>query len=293
MKSIRWVLLAILGIAMALFFVIPKLKKSDLKAPQNSFFLPLDITEFSLQKVPYLSTRIENRELSLLLDIGSSDDVALILPVLNQLQDKTYLQQRQHCGFRGKVHESATYKIPKLQIGNLTFWEPSLSEETGEFQVEGSLDVEPSAVLKDGRLGWHLFTGSNLLLDLGCSKIAFADSFSTIQNRGYAHVPFAKVPLLRDRGILEIEAEVNHQRVRCLLDTGATWNLLNSEEEGCAAIHSSITINQVAFDPIVLHTLPIHLPFPVDVILGMEFFREHIVFIDFAENSVYIARSTH
>jgi len=294
------------GVCLASLFLIPKFLSVD-KVPskKKSYFFSYEITSFAPWKVPYVVAKIENQKVSLLLDLGYSEDVALIPAVVEQLKEKTYLEKSQHYGFRGKSYDTTVYKIPKLQIENLSFLDLSLDEEWAAYQEDSYVNPEQEPIIfAEGKLGWHLFTGSNLFLDLSHSKIAFSDSIRSVKKNGYQNVVFVKVPLLRDRRILEIEAEVNGKKTRCLLDTGATCNLINTELEGSSsageaeidltadAVYNSFTVNRVVFDPLILHPLPIRLPFHIDIILGMEFFREHIVFIDFAENSVYIAQST-
>ena len=45
------------------------------------------------------------------------------------------------------------------------------------------------------------------------------------------------------------------------------------------------------FGPLTFHKLPLKLPFHIDGILGMEFFAENLVFLDFVHGHAYFLSS--
>jgi hypothetical protein len=102
--------------------------------------------------------------------------------------------------------------------------------------------------------------------------------------------------------MLQFEATTPTGSIRCWLDTGATWNILNIESDNNKtaeqlawdAYNSKnipiFKINQHDFGPIKFREIPIRFPFHVQAILGMEFFNEHLVFLDFDKNYAYFAK---
>ena len=152
-----------------------------------------------------------------------------------------------------------------------------------------------------GRIGWTLFQDVNLFMDLKNSRIAFCDSLDTLKKQGYPVDTFTKVPLLLDHGLIEFEALITEGKLRCVLDTGATWNILNTKSQQpieqiiwSARTVSEPTILQIGekdFGKTSFHLLPLNLPIPVEAILGMEFLSTHLVFIDFAHNHIYFGTS--
>jgi len=159
---------------------------------------------------------------------------------------------------------------------------------------------EPS-LSEPGRLGWELFYNVNLLVDISNSKISFCDSLETLQEYGYKIENFSKAPLLLDRGLIEFESQTSQGLLRCVLDTGSTFNFLHIELEKAQKIeqilweddnivnYSSFEIDKKNFGPIYFHKMPIKIPIHIDAILGMDFFREHIVFIDFKRRAIYFS----
>ena len=85
--------------------------------------------------------------------------------------------------------------------------------------------------------------------------------------------------------------------LRCVLDTGATMNILHTELQDEGAIEeileggrfernefqvSGVNLGKVSFYP-----LPIRLPIRIDAILGMDFLSDYLVFIDFRNGQIY------
>ncbi len=84
-----------------------------------------------------------------------------------------------------------------------------------------------------------------------------------------------------------------------MLDTGATWNMFNSKIGETHSLdemiwddknifqYSSLQVNGKDLGPIIFHRAPINIPIQIDAILGMEFFEDNIVFLDFSKRTAY------
>jgi hypothetical protein len=304
MKRIHWIILSISLMAVAIFFAIfkisreePVTKTAHAKYKFGSYYIPFEITEFNHQGVPCLPILIEDQTPLLALDLGSSGEVCLHKEILDQLRQKTFLRLRKSMGFRGNEYEKKVYNISKIQIGGVSFGHLLLDEESELFQKDSVIVGQTELVpMEKGRLGWRLFHNTNLFLDLGNSKIAICDSLETLSGHGYPADLFTKVPLLLDHNVIQIEAEKDSLPFFCYLDTGSTWNILNTQKEGvdwsvdAPATVGALQIHSKTFDGLVWHRLPICYPFRVDAILGMEFFRDHVVFLDFSKKIAYICK---
>lgn len=151
-----------------------------------------------------------------------------------------------------------------------------------------------------GVIGWRVFSISNLFLDLGDSLIAFADSVEILKQNGYGELDFIKIPLLLDRGLVELQAESPEGPLRCVLDTGSSASAIHRDlKEGQTLEQAmkdnisndlSLTIGGKNFGPILFFHFPIESPLKVDAILGMEFLKEHVLFLDFAEGYAYLSK---
>ena len=317
MAKNKWIifLIGILGIASAVHLCLPKiLQKNPLanikdnahhaKYKLGAYFFPVEINRFNSGGIPSLTTQIENQIFLVKFDLGCSDCIYLAPNTLNKIEDKTFQKMKKYYGFRGKEYERKVYDIPKAQIGNITFWHPPVSEESEAFQRDSIIlkgGVEPP-LPEEGRVGWKLFENTNLLLDLKNSKIAFCDSVETLKKEGYPTESFIRTPLLFMHNMLQIETKTPKGRMYCWLDTGASWNMLNIETNDTMTLEQlawevdksvSIPVLEISghiFGPFQFHQIPIQLPFQVQAILGMEFFNEHLVFLDFDENYAYIAK---
>ncbi len=207
-------------------------------------------------------------------------------------------------GFKGKEYPTNLYRIPKIKIGAMAFIQPILQENTEQSRKDSVIvqNGNKPSPREPGRIGWELFHNVNLLLDVKNSKIAFCDSLPTIEDHGYKITDFIKVPLLLERGLIEFETDTPDGHLRCMLDTGATWNVLNSKIEEENSIeqviqdpsnileYSSFQIGTEEFGPVAFHRIPIKLPIHIEAILGMEFIEDHLVFLDFAEKYVYFSK---
>lgn len=274
-------------------------KRPPEKHARSSFFVAAPITHISPAGLPSISVEIGEKTFSMMLDLGLDGDLTINTPSLQQISSKLKLYQKSTYRFDGKEQKSDLYQIPKVKIGEISFIKPTLQEESNEFREATSFvqNGHPCSSKDPGRIGWKLFYNANLLIDIKNRKIACCDRFEHLQ--GYRQEDFTKVPFSIERGLVEIVAISNGIPLRCVLDTGSTWNLLNSAlpegkalekaiwEEESRTEYTSFKIGDRDFGPLSFLRIPIKIPIQIDAILGMEFFQEHIIFLDFAQKIAY------
>ena len=275
-------------------------KESTVLTKEKPFFITIPITGFFLGQCPLVDIRIQDQTLSMGLDLGFRGDLRLDKSWMDQIHSKRLLGTKSMYGFRGNKHTVDVYSIPEIQMGLVTFHRLFLEEENEEFLQSCVLVDGEDELFPAGRLGWELFSKINILLDLGNKTLFLCDSTGTLEEQGYPINTFAKTPLLLDRGLLEIEVTTFEDPLRCMLDTGASFNFLNSELKEGETIDqflwnseaqtelSLFQISGVDLGPITFHHLPIKLPIHIEAVLGADFFDDHLVFIDFLEKQVYI-----
>ncbi|MBI5273048.1 MAG: hypothetical protein HY861_03595 [Chlamydiia bacterium] len=281
--------------------VLPTTQTSQ--SDKSVFYVPVPLTKLSSIQSPCLDVDIEGKVISMELDLGFRGDLTLTGHYIDQVSSKTFLLTKNMYGIRGKEYPTNIYRIPEIKIGAMTFIQPKLQKNSEEF-IEDSVFVKdgskPSA-REPGRLGWELFYNVNLLVDIKNSTIAFCDGLDTLKKQGYLVETFTQAPLLIERGLVEFEAQTNEGTLRCMLDTGATFNMLNRGINGEKPIaqaiwepenvleYSSFKIGETNFAPVSFHRVPIKMPLRIDAILGMEFFQDHLIFLDFAGGYVYFS----
>lgn len=268
----------------------------------TSFFATLPVADRSDKRfpTPCIPVRIGDRIVNSILDLGFVGEFSLSKDILDQIEEKKFLRLKTSYGFRGKQYEKKVYKIPSLGIGKMNFYNPYTQEEDEEFCKNSTILEDSSPYIKEhGRIGWQLFVGSGLFLDLGKNKVAICDSLSTLADKGYSISSFIQIPLSSERGLLEIQAQTDTGSLNCVLDTGATFSLLNVAPKNGSPVYefnefsetSKFELGEQNFGPVSFFHIPIELPIHVEAILGMDFFKSNVIFLDFTNNMAYIAPS--
>jgi hypothetical protein len=312
----KWALFFFLIISVLSYFWIfksfqkkePPEKPIYIKNSYGPYFFPIKISKFTASNLPCISAEIENSSVSVVLDLGFRGQFSFSSEFLKTIKDKKYLRTKKIYSIRGIEYNEKFYKIPKIKVGKIDFFHPILHEMSERFNSDSIFflkDEKKPSTPEPGMIGWKNFIITNLLLDLKNSKIAFADSIVTLKKQGYATENFIKVPLLLERGLVEFESKTSNGTLRYTLDTGCTWNIINTMSERTKSFQKerksdnpsdeskkddlceiiSDNLNTIAF-----HPWPIKLPILIDAALGMEFFKKYLVFLDFSESYVYFSK---
>ncbi len=308
-KTAQWLALFFLG-GEALF-CFWSYKNSQQTAPliqqtdPPPYFVSLPIVKFSMH-TPCLSVKLGEQSLIAELDLGFKGYASIATEFLEPISEKRFIDTYHMYGLRGKKYEKKIYSIPSFQIGNLSFSPLEVHEENPEFLEDSFIIKEDASSSHEAcRLGWKLFTCTNVLLDLSHSIIAFCDGVESLTKQGYSIENFTKTPLLLDRGLLEFEVKTPRGMLRCFLDSGCGWNVLHTDLQDGESFNTrllnpenmvefpSFLIGDRDFGPLVFHTFPILLPVSFEAILGSEFLFSHIVFLNFSEGTIYFSPSTH
>lgn len=266
---------------------------------ESAYFVSVPVAEFSASQIPCINIKVEGKMLLTTLDLGFRGYVAIAQDRVKDIVSKTLLGEKTMYGIRGKAYNKKLYRIPEIQIGAVTFSSLILQEDSPEFLNDATFLQNETTIAspqEPGRVGWKLFCHTCLFIDAQNSVIAFCDCIETLKKEGYAIEAFVKTPLILERGLVEFDCLTPKGLLRCMLDTGATWNVLNEEiEEIDKALWTPknvvelpfFYIEDIDFGPIAFHRMPIQVPIKIDAILGMEFIKSHLIFLDFEGKSVY------
>ena len=258
--------------------------------------------------LPVLEVEIENKKIPVILDLGFSGYTVFDNLFVHGMSDKQFLRQSWKYGFRGIKRYHDVYRIPKMRIGDLTYTNLEVNERDPAFNEESTvfLDKEkfvPDPFVLGGEIGWMLFNNLILFLDMKQSKMVVCGSLEKFEKAEHSLKSYTKTPLMMDRDLVEIETVTSHGVVKCLLDTGCTCNFINTghstdeplerivrNESGFTTL-TSFKIGEHDFGPVSFRPLPIQLPINIQAILGMEFFDQHRVLIDFKNRQAYFAKN--
>ncbi|MBU6382699.1 MAG: hypothetical protein KGR16_00055 [Verrucomicrobia bacterium] len=308
MKKWGVLVLCILGICISWSVFHLKYKQGTPLQPTKSlkeyptYFFSVPILELSSTGVPYLIIQIEGKKIKVELDLGFRGEATFSKEVIQNIKGKTFVGQRTMYGARGKSYQKKEYKAPKIHIGNLAMRNCLMQEDVDEFLLDSYLATNSSLPHTEasGRIGWEIFKNCNLFLDLPNSQIAFCDSAQTLETHGYPIKEFAKTPLHTERGFIEMLVENPQGSSEIwVFDTGTTWNVINANDNSLSIeemisepqnkITRAFNIGNIIFDSVVFYKIPVPLPIHVDAILGMDFLKNHQVFIDFTHRQIYIS----
>ena len=301
-QKLKWLVLSVfIGAVIGSIYLV----NQDRRHP-SLLYGEINVTE-SIAHIPHLEMEIENKTIPISLDLGLSGYVALKDSTLNKIQDKVFLKQSWKYGLRGVQRYHDIYRLPLIKIGTLTFRDIPVNQQDPAFEDESVIILNkekynPLADQTQGRLGWMPFSHVVLFLDMQKLKMVVCGSVETFQKKEHSLRSYTKAPLLLDRDLVEFEVMTSQGPMRCMLDTGCTFNIFNTpnsrdeplnqmiQDKARLTTFSSFQMGGEEFGPITFRPLPIKLPIEVKAILGMEFFDRHRVLIDFKNRQIYFTK---
>jgi hypothetical protein len=298
-----------------------RIAHSQLQTKEHHYFTLLKIDKFTSADTPVLKIKIEDKIVDIKLDLGYDGIISLPADVIKDLQTKKFIQRNRTSGLRGKTYEQDFYEVAKAHIEHMSFYPIFVEETNPEFEHDVHLAGERT-LESFGRIGWGLFYKFNLLIDCEHSKIALCDSVETLKKQGYSVDSFCKTSLIMDRRLIEFDAVTEKGKMRCILDTGCTYNMLNKDLENPSMnSHMIFTLNDgdqsfmnpenqdlmtfnldnvqefssfkiegQEFGPIIFNR--IKSPMAIDAVIGMEFISSVLIFIDFFKKEIYFLKSS-
>ncbi len=264
---------------------------------------------FPLLNIPHIKIEIENSSYSLLVDLGSGSHFDLKKSCVEKIKNKQFTGNATSYDIKGKDYSLHSFRVSKIKFPNLNICDAVLNEESIEFLATGGL-IWPlntlSAKLKkkinmyctDGRIGWGVFKNFDCFFDFPRSVFFLGQDMSTLINEaGCSLDGFVKIPFsIENYGIvLSLETELGTKRF--LLDTGATHSALRESQvdkmkaaqfapgrwlHTCQLMASGQDFGAWPFVLFEFSDL-----FACDGILGIDFFNEHAIALDFHNQIAY------
>lgn len=259
---------------------------------EKPFFLSLPFTGMSPAGIPYCTVLIEDQNVIAKIDLGYEGSLSLPSSVLNKIHHKQALSPSSGYGLNGKIYPINVYKIKDIAIDHQRFSPLTVEEHHQELEQQMILDHKSTELSEAiGRIDWKLFHEHNLIINCKNHKLVLFDDIDTLKEKGYPTNHCTTIPFSLDNGFIEFEAHSDMGNVHCILDTGSTWNLYNQKgdqlyfEAKDVFDTSTFQIGSKDFGPITFNR--ISSPLSLQVIIGMEFFNDTLVIIDFKEKMLY------
>jgi hypothetical protein len=162
----------------------------------------------------------------------------------------------------------------------------STADELNDYQTEGVI-------------GRALLSQFNLLLDFSKSVIFVTDQIHYLDALGYHLEKFIKIPFERQKGSIIFPIDLDIGEKKFILDTGCTTSIINSsllsDQKFDKALYgipifttSKFSIGAHDFGMMDLLLVKIFTAGILDGILGMDFLKTHVVYIDFDKKLIYM-----
>lgn len=243
---------------------------------------------------------IEGKKYEAKLDLGA--DLSTLYPHdLNEMH-KHPCGSHLSVGVRGNKYNRTIYEVFGVKFHEFYVPKMKVLEDSYEFAVNSVITGDPEQITYHGRIGREIFKGKNFFLDFASSKIIICSNFKDLAKDGYDLNNFIKVPFeINSTGIcIRVGTDAGEQILN--LDTGASRCFLRPPSEKIKVAFNSFSsppnwrtqkfvLGDSEFGPrdfILFEISP--LLEMIDGSLGVDFLKEHAVYIDTKKLVAYIEK---
>jgi len=249
--------------------------------PPKKYFESIPVT-LGPRNQPIIDVSIEGSTHPFKLDLGSSISFSLSERILQKI-DKTKYGNFKWFDFKGTAYETSLYTIPEIKIGNLTFPYVFANQDDEDFHTNVTFDGPPLQF--PGVIGLPILEKYNLLLDFSNSKIYASNDHFSLQNLGLLSQHLLAIPFSTHPDGIILNVETDSGIYRLVLDTGCTFTMMKPPhpiftEKFCIMGHD--------FGEHSIKVLDVSQKFDWDGTIGMDFIKEHPIFIDNVNKMVFI-----
>lgn len=254
---------------------------------------------FTASDIPYAKIEIQGSFYPIEIDLGSGYDLSLRGDILKQL-DKVPRRKIEFIDVNGNMNKVRSYFISDIKLCNRFFDDVVVGEETLKAMqgcmLSGVKDIYETA----GIMGRPLLTQNNLLLDFSRSAMYLSESIDDLKKIGYSLEKMTQVSFDDSEGqiVLRIQTDIGEKKL--WLDTGSTLTLLKPEqiskryckkdEDGFFHFKTdNFIIGDRDFGDRDIYLYNIQCIGDCDGILGMDFLKEHAVYLDFSTHIAYLS----
>jgi hypothetical protein len=254
---------------------------------------------FGMAKWPFVTVKIYGNSYPLELDLGSQSFLKLDSNITSFIKKRDY-GLTAYLDLKGNYYQSSRYLLDEIHIGKISFNEVLTDEQNNSFFLNSSFNGKTSTDRPLGAIGRLLLRRINLFLDFPHSQLILTNSAKRLKKAGYSIEGMTRVPFHVSRVGLVLLIETDLGEKKFSLDTGSTYTLLRSslmkdqnlteKEEGLPAFTSSrFQMGGKDFGCRDLYRFDFADEFTeIDGVLGMDFMRNHQLYIDYPNRIIYI-----
>lgn len=286
---------------MVKYFVLMVLLLLGAPVWAEDLFVKVPVWFPMMMRVPIIKIEIEGVVLKMVVDLGAGCDLMLRKEVLDRISDKLVLSEVDYLDVLGNSYTTPLFQIPLVKIQDFEFSDLIALEEKPDFIKNGSvankgiLTAREALRSTDGRIGLGMLCRYNILFDFPRGFFMEVKGIFPI-GAHMVEIPFE----VTECGVV-FTIDTDFGRRRFILDTGASLSFVNAslikaglEKEWVAGINRykcrKFIIGEKDFGCRQLCLLNISERFENDFdgILGVDFFRDHKIYLDFNEYKAFI-----
>ena len=263
------------------------------------FVIPIEF--LNAYQIPCTSVEIEGNRYQVEIDLGAKTALSLRIDVLEKLK-KDPCGTSRRIDFRGNQYETSLYLIPEVKVGGLLLKKIKAKEESIHFATKASVLIEANEPFNAGRIGRDFFLGKNIGMDFGHCTLVACSQLKDLRTAGYAIHKWRACPFKSTADGIVLEFETDMGKRKFVLDTGATVSVFKWQEgqghsikqrNGMEIIETSkFAIDGIDLGHRVLYLLEMAQEFKeIDGLLGMDFLKEYLLYLDFTKETAYIGKS--
>lgn len=256
---------------------------------------------FELSKVPSTDVYIDGNHYLVKIDLGSKLELSLNKSILDRIKNKRFNGNAEWKDCFCNEYTSSSYVIAKIGIENLTFSNVIAVEEREDCKNNTTLwNVHHIPDREVGALGRSLLAKRNLLLDFRNFRIVASNDIKKLKQNGFNIEACIKVPFEMTKIGLTLRVNTDMGVKNFCLDTGSTLTFvklvvskgkpcLQDRYGVCFFSTSKFEIGGINFGSVKLYPLAISDKLEeIDGLLGMDFLKKHVTYIDFHNKVIYI-----
>lgn len=258
---------------------------------------PLPV-KFSSFEGPIIQAQIGKKICPFIFDTGSAFPFSMYKKTLRDL-DKQQVGSLIYSNVLEENFSAKLFSIPEIKIGGLVFNQATILEKRKKFLKNTSFGKKEKSDPKN-YIGRPILERINLLLDFPHRKIWQIGSADQLKKIGLDVNKMIQVPFELTKWGMILDVDLDIGKLRLTLDTGSTWTIvkssilkeftLNKGKHLFYYLSPKFQIGEKDFGRHRIYSLDIF-PFTseVDGILGMDFLKYQIVYIDYQKRMLYIA----
>lgn len=256
---------------------------------------------FSSSFTPLVKCNIQKKEYIFLVDLGNCKMLSLEEDCLQELKKTNLNRVYESCDFKDANYFSEMYLVPEVQVlSNNALDHEIISDSRKRFQ---NTVLWPTTSIPKrkyhGRIGWSYFKEHAVLFDFSNSAIYLAENLESLeQEKSLNLMNYLPISFTVEKGVLMIDIETDLGKHKAILDTGATYSVIKTQKNdpkkikvlSCGATFyksNKFKIGEYNFGK--RDFLYLDMP-EIEGVIGSDFFLDHSVIFDFANQIVYIEK---